>query len=242
MQDSIRKKFQRGPIVLLGFVLIVTACVAPLSDTAPAPNPQSGNVETIIFETAAAARTQTAFVLPPSETPVITLTPSKTPTQTPTPTATVLFLFPTGTPVVLSTNTNVSGLTGGMGGGSGSLTATLKPNEHDYSGSLHCALVGQDPPDGTVFRPRKKFTVAWTVKNTGTAAWRKHTIDYRYIGGDKFHDKERYNMNFVVDPGETIEMDLEMYAPKEPGNYETVWAVGLNTGSMCTMTLSIVVK
>jgi hypothetical protein len=107
---------------------------------------------------------------------------------------------------------------------------------------LHCALVGQTPRDGTVFRPRNKFTVVWTVKNTGTAAWRKHTIDYRYLAGDKFHDKERYDMNIIVDPGETVEMPVEMHAPKEPGSYETTWVVGLNTGGICKMTLAIVVR
>ena len=97
-------------------------------------------------------------------------------------------------------------------------------------------------PDGTVFKPQKKFTVRWTVKNTGTAAWRKHTIDYRYIGGDKFHDRAAYDMNFIVDPGETIDIKVDMHAPKQPGSYETTWVVGLNKGGLCKMTLAIVVK
>jgi len=243
MRGLIKRRVVPSQIFLLGIVLIISACASPVSGGEPVSGPVPGAMETLIFETAAAARTQTALVLPVSQTPTITLTPSRTPTQTATPTATVLFLFPTKTKVVVLTNTPVSGLESSVGGsGSGKATATLAPNEHDYSGSLHCALVGQDPPDGTVFRPRKKFTVVWTIKNTGTAAWRKHTIDYRYIGGDKFHDKGLYNMNFILDPGETIDIDVEMYAPKQPGNYETVWVVGLNKGSMCTMTLSIVVK
>jgi hypothetical protein len=240
MQVFKRHRLFLGHIFLLGIALLLSACIAPLPREAPVSSPVPGIAETIIFETAAAARTQTAQSLPPTRVITNTPTPSKTPTQSPSPTSTVLFLLRTDTPVVLPTLMSVS--LSGSGSGSGELTKTPNPNEHDYTGTLRCAVVGQDPPDGTVFRTRKKFTMVWTIKNTGTAAWRKHTIDYRYIGGDKFHDKARYNMNFVVDPGETIEMDLEMYAPKEPGNYKTVWAVGLNTGSMCTMTLSIVVK
>jgi len=49
-------------------------------------------------------------------------------------------------------------------------------------------------------------------------------------------------MNFIVDPGETIDMTVDMHAPKKPGSYETVWVVGLNKGSICKMTLAIVVK
>jgi len=126
--------------------------------------------------------------------------------------------------------------------GSGKPTKTPSPNEHNYSGTIKCAVVGQSPPDGTAFKPRKKFTVTWTIKNIGTAAWRKHTIDIKYISGHKFDDRGAYDMNFIVDPGETIDVHIEMYAPKEPGNYEATWAVGLNKGGLCKMTLSIVVK
>ena len=240
MPGFIKQRFIPGQIFLLGIALAVSACLAPASVEAPGASPVPGIVETIIYETAAAAQTGTAQSLPPTQTVTSTPTSTKTPTQTPTPTSTVLFLLPTNTQVVLPTLTNA--LISGGGSGSGKPTHTPNPNEHDYTGTLRCTLVGQNPPDGEVFRRRQKFTVVWTVKNTGTAAWRKHIIDYRYIGGDKFHDKRRYDMNFIVDPGETIEMEVEMHAPKEPGNYETVWVVGLNTGSMCSMSLSIVVK
>jgi hypothetical protein len=240
MQGFIKPRFISSQIFLLGIALAISACTAPASVEAPGAGPVPDTVQTIIFETAAAAQTQTAQSVPPTHTLTSTSTPSKTPTQTPTPTATVLFLLPTNTQVVLPTLTKV--LISGGGSGSSKPTRTPNPNEHDYTGTLRCALVGQDPPDGEVYRPRQKFTMVWTVKNTGTAAWRKHIIDYRYIGGDKFHDKARYDMNFIVDPGETIDMEVEMHAPKEPGSYETVWVVGLNTGGMCKMTISIVVK
>lgn len=229
-------------MLFLGIALLISACLPAAAGGFPASTPVPGFVETVIYETAAAARTQTAQLLPPTQTITNTPTPSKTPTQTPLPTSTVLFLFPTKTQVVFPTFTLVSGIGGGSGSGSGKPTRTPNPNEHDYTGSLHCALVGQTPSDGTVFSPRKKFKVVWTVKNTGTAAWRKHIIDYRYVAGDKFHKRDRYNMNFIVDPGETIDMSVEMHAPKEPGSYETVWVVGLNKGSMCSMTLSIIVR
>ena len=109
-------------------------------------------------------------------------------------------------------------------------------------GHWHAEWLRKSPSNGTVFKPRQKFTVHWTIKNTGTAAWRKGTIDYRYLGGDKFHDRARYDMNFVLDPGETIDITVDMHAPKQPGSYETTWVVGLNKGGLCKMTLAIVVK
>jgi len=217
----------------LGAIFVLVGCALPVSSVSPAATPLPGAVETVIVETAIAAQSQTAVSLPPIEFPTLTPTPTATSTRTPLPTSTVLFLFRTNTAVVLPTL---------PGSGDSDLTATLGPNEHNYKGTLACALVKKSPSDGTVFKPRAKFTVNWTVKNTGTASWKKHTIDYRYLGGDRFHDRGLYDMNFIVDPGETIVIKVNMYAPKEPGNYKTTWVVGLNKGGLCQMTLAIVVK
>ena len=35
-------------------------------------------------------------------------------------------------------------------------------------------------------------------------------------------------MNFILDPGETIDIKVDMHAPKQPGSYETTWIVGTN--------------
>jgi len=232
----IKRKFVDRLICLFGIAWSISACGSLAVAELPVSTLAPGAVETIIFETAAAAQTQTVQALPPTQVITDTPTLTKTPTQTPSPTATFLFVLPTSTPVVLPTVSNLSS------SGSGSSSTSSDSNTHDYEGSLHCDLVGKSPHDGTVFSPRKKFTVRWTVKNTGTASWRKHTIDYRYIGGDKFHDRERYDLNVVVDPGETVDIMVDMHAPKNPGSYETTWVVGLNTGGLCKMTLAIVVK
>jgi len=231
----INRKFLHR-FILFGIAWSLSACGSLAVPKAPASNPEPGAVETIIFETAAAAQAQTIQALPPTQVITDTPTLTKTPTQTPLPTATFLFVFSTNTPVVLPTAANL----GGSGGGGSSTSSDS--NTHNYQGSLHCELVGKSPRDGTVFSPRKKFMVRWTVKNTGTASWRKHTIDYRYIGGDRFNDRARYDLNEIVDPGETVDITIDMHAPKNRGNYETTWVVGLNTGSLCRMTLAIVVK
>ena len=234
MQVPTKKNTKHRLIPLLNILLVLSACEIPsLSVSSASTSVAPGAVETIIFETAAAAQTQTAEFLPPTGTSTRPPTSTATLTKTPLPTSTVLFLFPTDTAVVLPTLPGV---------GDGKPTKTPNPNEHDYKGTLACALVEQSPSDGTAFKPRKAFTVRWTIKNTGTAAWRKGTIDYRYLGGDQFHDRSHYDMNFIVDPGETIDIKVDMHAPKKPGSYETTWVVGLNKGGLCKMTLAIVVK
>jgi hypothetical protein len=142
----------------------------------------------------------------------------------------VLFLFPTDTAVVLPTLESI---------GNGKATKTPR---HEYKGTKECAVVGKSPSDGTIFKPRKKFTTRWTIRNTGTAAWKKGSYDYQYLGGDKFHDRGLYDMNFVLDPGDTIDVKVVMHAPKQPGSYETTWILGTKKNALCKMTLAIVVK
>ncbi len=183
---------------------------------------------------------QTATAATPTQTLTDTPRPTRTITKTSQPTSTILLLVPTYTQVELSLpDTNEGDEEEAVEG----VTATSTPNnEHNYKGTLACSLVKRDPPSGTVFRPRKKFTVRWTIKNTGTASWKKGWFDYQYLGGDKFHDRGLYNMNYILDPGETIEIKVVMYAPKKPGNYETTWIFGSKKNSLCKLTLAIVVK
>jgi hypothetical protein len=229
----LKKDVKYKLVALLGIILILFACEVPAFSNLSVSTPVPGAIETTIYETAAAAQTQTAELIPPSYTSTKPPTSTVSPTKTPQPTSTILFLFPTYTRVVLPTL---------PGSGRGKPTKTPNPNAHDYRGTLACALVAKSPSDGTAFKPRQKFIVRWTIRNTGTAAWRKHTIDYRYLGGDRFHDRERYDMNVILDPGDTVDITVDMRAPKQPGSYETTWVVGLNKGGLCKMTLAIVVK
>ena len=216
---------------------MLSACGIPTASSGPISSPDPDTVQSIIVNTAAAAQTQTAAVASPTSSPTYTptVTPLPTGTMPPTP---ELFVYSTSTPpVLLGSGDDANGI------GEILPTATKGPEIHNYKGTLDCAWVGQSPSDGTVFKPRQKFTVVWTIKNTGTAAWKRHTIDYRYLGGDKFHDKKsRYDMNYILDPGETIDIKVDMHAPKTSGSYETTWVVGLNTEVLCKMTLAIVVR
>ena len=235
MQVLKKRKLAYRLFLSLGIALLLLGCVVPALAVPTVPTSAPDAVETIIFETAMVARTQTAELLPPTQT--ATNTPAtKRPTFTPLPTSTDIVLPPTYTPVVLPSFT----LSAGSGGDNS--TKTPSPNTHDYTGTLACALVGKNPSDGTVFRPREKFVMHWTVKNTGTASWKLHTIDYRYIGGDRFHERKRYDFKYILDPGETYTIELDFRAPKEPGSYKTTWVVGLNKGGLCKMTIAIVVK
>ena len=76
-------------LVLLSAVL--PACQVPALFSPPASTPVPGAVETVIYETAAAAQTQTARVITPTSMATPTNIPSSAPTATDKP-------QPTGSP------------------------------------------------------------------------------------------------------------------------------------------------
>lgn len=217
------------PFLFLGVALLTFACGIPFNIAPSNSEPNPDLVGTIAAQTAVAAQMKTLEAIPPSQTLIPTSTATKTATSIPSPTPTILFIFPTETLVVFPALEDES-------------SEDTGPQEHNYKGTIECALVGKSPRDGTIFLPREKFTVHWTIKNTGTASWKKGWIDYRYLGGDKFHDRSLYDMNWILDPGQTIDLKVPMNAPKQPGSYETTWVVGLSKDGLCKMTLAIIVR
>jgi hypothetical protein len=77
--DLVKPKYVRSLILLPGIIFILSACLPSVTAESPSSLPEPGAVETIIFETAAAARTQTAQFLPPTQTITNTPTPQKHP-------------------------------------------------------------------------------------------------------------------------------------------------------------------
>lgn len=215
-------------LIALGLVL---ACVP--SFTAPSiPTSVPGAVNTFIVQTANAAATRTAAAMPTSSpTPTLTPTPVNTDTPTPTETPTVIFILSSPTSIVIPTFTLVSGGGGGGGGGGGS-----------SSDNYACRVQSQSPANGTVFNPRTDFDAVWRVKNIGQRAWDRHSVDYTYLSGDKFHKVSGYDLSTTVKVGEIINLTVDMRAPKDPGTYKTRWTMRASAITFCTMELTIVVK
>ncbi len=214
------KSMRFRPFLGAVIVALTLACVPTLPLATPLPIQGPGSVETIIASTANAAASQTAVFLP-SATPTasVTPTPSRTPTETPTPTLTVVFRLPT-------------------------FTFTPKPtsaSEVGPGGDYDCDLTALSPANGTIFSPKADFDAKWTVKNTGTRAWDRNSVDYIYVSGDKFHKTKAYDLPITVAVGDGVTLTVDMIAPSADGTYTTKW--GLRRGSVfCTFSLTIEVR
>ena len=72
--------------------------------------------------------------------------------------------------------------------------------------------------------------------------WDRTSVDYIYSSGDKFHKISGYDMSSNVTVGESIDLGVDMQAPKNSGTYTTTWTMRAGSKTFCNMTLTIVVK
>jgi hypothetical protein len=219
-------------------IVVILGCGAPALVTPPPSVSGPGSVETIIVQTAEAAQTQTALVLPPSATPSLVPSPTRTPTLTPTPTATILFLFPTNTNVPTATSALASGggsdTGGGTGGGSTGGGGFIKPTATPQEWT--CRVLSKSPANNTVFTAGTSFKATWTVQNTGTKTWPKQGVDVVYQSGARLNaGKPYYDIPAGVGPGGTVTISVTMELPKRPKEYSTRWSLMVGKTHFCSV-------
>ncbi|MFL7837502.1 MAG: NBR1-Ig-like domain-containing protein [Candidatus Promineifilaceae bacterium] len=79
-------------------------------------------------------------------------------------------------------------------------------------------------PDDTNFAPGEPFTKSWQLRNNGTCTW---TTAYSilFVGGDQMSVDENIPLEQTVEPGEELEVSIDMVAPEETGTYRGNWQV-----------------
>jgi hypothetical protein len=73
-------------------------------------------------------------------------------------------------------------------------------------------------PDGTVYAPNQTFTKTWRLKNTGTCSW---TPSYAvaFSDGNSMNGPATQALVGNVNPGQTIDISMNLTAPATPGDY-----------------------
>jgi hypothetical protein len=179
-------------------------------------------VNTFIAQTVNAAASQTAASIP-TITPSPTITPTvNTETPLPTATSTVVFVLSTPTRLVIPTFTNVGGGT----------------SNEDFS----CQVTRVTPANGSTFDPRADFDAVWTVRNNGQQNWDRNSVDFVYDSGDKLHKVSGYDLAENVRTGNSIDVGVDMRAPRNDGTYTTTWVLRVGNNEFCTLRLTIVVR
>lgn len=201
-------------------LVAIVACM-PGSAAPVIPTIDPNRIGTFIVQTANAALTQTARAIP-THTPTATLSPTPRFTNTPEPTATrtVIFIFTTPTASVPATST------------------LAETSNKAYS----CQIMSVTPANGTIFQSRTAFVAKWRVRNNGQRNWNKDIVDYAYLDGVRIHKVETYDLAETIRRGETVDLAVEMVAPKNSNSYTTNWTMRAGTENFCPMSLTIVVR
>jgi len=194
---------QRRTIIAVGLVVsLVTACT-----TAPTATIVPGLEQTLAVRTMVALQGVTFFTTPTStSTPIPPLFNNSIENVTDFRQA-AYTLPPTSSPV--------PSLTPFKG------VSSLLQNEHG------CSNMAEFVKDVTVednsrLKPNQLFTKVWEVKNIGTCIW---TPNYALIFtfGDRMSGMSPKYVNQTVKPGETINLSIDLAAPKEADDYQGNW-------------------
>ncbi len=129
----------------------------------------------------------------PGEMPLI----SRTATPTPTPTA-----LPTPTPPVIPT----------------AEVSVVQPTACNYSMAYVADIT---IPDGQQISPAGYFTKIWRVRNDGTCIWTPDFL-FSFVSGTQMGGQTQF-LGQTVNPGEAVDLSVNMIAPFEPGDYQSDW-------------------
>ncbi|MGB9673094.1 MAG: NBR1-Ig-like domain-containing protein [Anaerolineales bacterium] len=84
-------------------------------------------------------------------------------------------------------------------------------------------------PPGTVFPGGTKFTKIWRVQNTGSCAWNRN-FTLMWVSGDMLGAKNQVPIPGVVQPGDIVDLQIDLVAPKTDGKYKGAWMLNDNAG------------
>jgi hypothetical protein len=88
-------------------------------------------------------------------------------------------------------------------------------------------------PDGTTLEPNEAFTKTWRLKNIGTCSW---TPSYAVVfsSGESMGGPATQALAGNVNPGQTVDISINLTAPGTDGNYKSYWKMRNAAGVLFT--------
>lgn len=202
------KKHKLLFLAVLAYAIIVACSTTTPGTTPPTDSPEAAS--TNIAQTLIAQMTQIAGSVSPTSTLVATQ-PEILPTLTPLPTFTQVIITPAPTWTPLPTFTQIP--------------ATPTPLPCNLAQFVSDVTV----PDGTSFNPGAVFVKTWRLKNVGSCTWNTD-YDLFYVNGDKMNGSTLVALPKKVNPGETVDVSVQLTAPSTPGTYLGNWQLRSGSG------------
>ncbi len=96
-------------------------------------------------------------------------------------------------------------------------------------GCLVANLVSETIPDGTILETGEYFFKRWYIQNNGDCTWNQE-YELLYWSGDLMGGYVEYPFPDIVQPGESIELPIQLLAPSTPGTYTGYWKMRSRSG------------
>lgn len=106
-----------------------------------------------------------------------------------------------------------------------SATATAAPSCTNRAGFVADVTI----PDNSPIEAAKSFDKVWRIRNTGTCTW---TTGYAavFVSGNRMSGPEVSPLKESVSPGEALDLELPLVAPKTNGTYIGEWQLRSASG------------
>lgn len=88
-------------------------------------------------------------------------------------------------------------------------------------------------PDGTVMTPNQSFTKTWRLTNYGTCTWSGYNLIFD--SGDLMNGTSPIAIG-TVNPGQDVELSVDLKAPASNGNYRGYWRIRNASGVLIPVT------
>ena len=185
------------------FPLILAACNFPTASSGQPPGPEL--ILTYAAQTVEAQLTADASGLQPTFTPGGLLpTPAPSGGETPEP-----------TPQPGSTDVAVEETS----------TPEVPCDRASFEGDVNY-------PDNTEVDPGEQFTKTWRLKNTGSCTWNTN-YSIVFDEGDSMGAPASAPLtDHPVEPGDEVEVSLDLTAPDSPGTYQGFWKLRNSAGEV----------
>lgn len=195
-------------LVLLLTLIIAGACKLPAPGGAAPTAVDSSILFTAAAETSQAIRLGKGEDVPTLR-PEALIKTSLAPTVTPKPAGTQT--TPTKTP--LPTNTRLP-----------TLESASESDRVEFVADVNV-------PDGTVVQAGGNFIKTWRLKNTGKKTWTTNYSIY-FVEGDILGAPAEFPMPQQVNPGQEVDISVELIAPSAAGNYRGNWKLKNSSGQV----------
>ena len=207
LHNNYSAKLHKAAILLVLLAVMLSSCQlnAPGEDETTTPAPEA--LFTAAAQTAEAMRLQRFGQTQSPEAQELIETAAG---PEPTATATMAITPTQVTPTIAVSNPTAAPATGG--------------NQAEFVADVNI-------PDDTVFAPGQSFTKTWRISNTGQTTW---TSGYSlvFIDGDLLGAEASVPIPKEVEPGDNVEVSVDMVAPEQDGSFISYWKMKTPDGTI----------